>query len=175
MTTSTPKLKLRLAGRSTFSPESGSPQFVDEYPKSKTRHSDGGLKAPTIPVDFTDEERPVKKRRVSSPGPAASSTGELGASAATPLYVSSGDTPRSKRDSDMSASTGQRPKGTVKDRGKGKQREFLKLVETSTPVTNARASSSKQLADYSAFKGRGRYTVNATEYARIFLSYTTRR
>ncbi|KAJ6594227.1 hypothetical protein B0H19DRAFT_1094541 [Mycena capillaripes] len=160
--TSTPKLKPPLAGRSILSPQPGSLQFVDQRSKSKTRHSDGGLKS-TTPAD---EQRPTKKRRVTSPGPgpssASTSISELGASAATPLYVGSGDTPRRKRDRDMSASTGQRLKGTVKDRGKGKQAELLKM-DTSTPVTNARASSSKHLADYSAYKGRGRYATDATD------------
>jgi hypothetical protein len=44
----------------------------------------------------------------------------------------------------------------AKDEGKGKRKELPKM-ETSTPVANARAGSSKQLADYSVYKGRGRY------------------
>ncbi|KAJ7680643.1 DNA repair protein endonuclease SAE2/CtIP C-terminus-domain-containing protein [Mycena polygramma] len=163
--TSTPNLKPRLGGHN-LSPWQGSLLLVDQRSKSKPRHNDGGLNS--TPADATDEERPLKKRRVSSPGSTSSarriSIGEPGASAATPLYVGSGDTPRSRRDRVVSASTGPRLKGTVKDKGKGKLRELLPKMETSTPVANmnARASSSKQLADYSGFKGRGRY-ANAND------------
>jgi hypothetical protein len=72
----------------------------------------------------------------------------------------------------MSATTGRKLRGTVKDSGKGKQRELFKsAIKTpvvNTPVTNARTSSSKQLADYSAFKGRGRYANDNPEYVYVF-------
>ncbi|KAJ6587206.1 hypothetical protein DFH09DRAFT_1142886 [Mycena vulgaris] len=156
--TSTPMLEPRLAGRSTVSPRPPSLQFTDQRSSSKARHSDTGV-TPSTRVDDTDERRPHKIRRVSSPGPLAShsSMGEPGASAATPLYVGSGDTPRRRRDRDLSASTGKRNKVAVKGKGKGKGTELMVKSEISTPVANARASSSKQLTDYSAYKGRGRY------------------
>ncbi|KAJ7268682.1 DNA repair protein endonuclease SAE2/CtIP C-terminus-domain-containing protein [Mycena haematopus] len=90
------------------------------------------------------------------------SMGESGTSVATALYVS-GDTPspRRRKDKDKSASTGRKLKGTVRESGKGKQRELLKTL-TKTPV-NAHASSSKQLADYSVYKGRGRYASDNTD------------
>ncbi|KAJ7497593.1 hypothetical protein FB451DRAFT_1212053 [Mycena latifolia] len=151
--TSTPKRKPRLAERSTGFPGPSPLQLADQRSKSKPRHSETSLTSATR-TDDTDE-RPPKMRRVSSPGPIASriSMGEPGASAAMPLYVGSGDTPRRKRDRDVSASTGRR----MKDKGKGIEKQFAAKTETSTPVANARASSSKQLADYSAYKGRGRY------------------
>ncbi|KAJ6476047.1 DNA repair protein endonuclease SAE2/CtIP C-terminus-domain-containing protein [Mycena vitilis] len=161
--TSTPNLKPRLGGHN-LSPWQDSLLLVDQRSESEPRLS--GLNS--TPADATDEERPLKKRRVSSPGSTSSarriSIGEPGASAATPLYVGSGDTPRSRRGRAVSASTGPRLKGTVKDKGKGKLRELLPKIETSTPVanTNARASSSKHLADYSGFKGRGRYANDGT-------------
>ncbi|KAJ7629885.1 hypothetical protein B0H17DRAFT_1109384 [Mycena rosella] len=139
---STPKPKARPAA---VAPRPASVQLVDERSKSKPRHSDTSINSSTWANDT--DERPRKMRRISSPGPVASciSMGEPGASAATPLYVGSGNTPRSRRDRDMSASTGA---------------EFAVKTETSTPVANARASSSKQLADYSAYKGRGRYATD---------------
>lgn len=161
-----PPLKPRLSGRSTLSPRPGSLQLVQQRSKSKTRHSDGGFNTSTSPTWsplITDQERPLKKRRVSSPGPSRTSArdisiGEPGASSATPLYVGSGDTPRRRRNRnrDRSASTGRKLNAAAKDEGKGKRRELPKM-ETSTPVANARAGSSKQLADYSVYKGRGRY------------------
>ncbi|KAJ7141512.1 DNA repair protein endonuclease SAE2/CtIP C-terminus-domain-containing protein [Mycena epipterygia] len=157
---STPKPKLQLASHSALPPHPSSLQFTDQRSKSRTRHSDGVINTSTTDAN---EQRPRKIRRVSSPGPGPNSAqrisigGELGASAAKPLYVGSGNTPRRMRDREASASTGRRIKGAVMDQGKRKQPELLAKLETSTPVANARASSSKQLADYSGYKGRGRY------------------
>lgn len=162
---STPKPKLQ-PNYSTLPPHPSSLQFADQRSKSKTRHSDGIISTSTTD---TDEQRPRKIRRVSSPGPGPNSSrrisiGELGASAAKPLYVGSGNTPRRRRDREATASTGRRIKGEVIDKGKGKQPELLAKLETSTPVANARASSSKQLTDYSGFKGRGRYAKDGAGY-----------
>ncbi|KAJ7091097.1 DNA repair protein endonuclease SAE2/CtIP C-terminus-domain-containing protein [Mycena epipterygia] len=157
---STPKPKLQLAGHSALPPHPSSLQFTDQRSKSRTRHSDGVINTSTADAN---EQRPRKIRRVSSPGPGPNSAqrisigGELGASAAKPLYVGSGNTPRRMRDREASASTGRRIKGAVMDKGKRKQPELLAKLETPTPVANARASSSKQLTDYSSYKGRGRY------------------
>ncbi|KAJ7187945.1 hypothetical protein C8R46DRAFT_1053135 [Mycena filopes] len=144
----------------TSTPRPNPINSADRRLKKKPRHSDGSTTSSAPRVDPADEP-PLKKRRVSSPGPARRiSISEPGASAATPLYIGSGDTPRRKRDRDPGASTGRRLKDGGKDKGKGKQRALQVKMETSTPVTtaiNARASSSKQLADYSGFKGRGRY------------------
>ncbi|KAJ7747243.1 DNA repair protein endonuclease SAE2/CtIP C-terminus-domain-containing protein [Mycena metata] len=149
---------------STSTPRPNAVKVSDQRRKSKPRYSDGSIPPSAPRADVTDEP-PLKKRRVSSPGPARRiSIGEPGASAATPLYIGSGDTPRRRRDRDPSASTGRRSKDGAKDKGKGKQRELQVKTETSTPsVTNARASSSKQLADYSGFKGRGRYANDVTD------------
>ncbi|KAJ7045824.1 DNA repair protein endonuclease SAE2/CtIP C-terminus-domain-containing protein [Mycena alexandri] len=149
---------------STSTLRPNSVKVADQRPKSKPRHSDASITSPAPRIDATDEP-PLKKRRVSSPGPARRiSIGEPGASAATPLYIGDGDTPRRKRDRDPSASIGRRLKDGAKDKGKGKQKEWQVKTETSTPsVTNARASSSKQLADYSGYKGRGRYANDGTD------------
>ncbi|KAF7376418.1 SAE2 domain-containing protein [Mycena sanguinolenta] len=164
-------LNPRMGDRSASSRQPDSLQLVDQRPKSKTRHSDSDVK-PSIPAGVTSKERPTKKRRLSSPGPGPSSarrvsmdksaTSVAGTSAATALYVSE-DTPSPPRrqDKDRSASTGRKVKGIVKDSGKGKQRELFKTL-TKTPV-HAQASSSKQLADYSAYKGRGRYATDNTD------------
>ncbi|KAF7361620.1 hypothetical protein MVEN_00505300 [Mycena venus] len=169
MTSISPELTPRLGDRSTSSPRPRPLRLVDQRSQSKPRYSESSINT-SARVDVKDEERPTKKRRVSSPGPGPSSArrssmGEPGASAATALYVS-GDTPspRRKRGKDMSATTGRKLKGTVKDHGKGKQKELFKK-EARTPVanTNARASSSKQLTDYSVFKGRGRYANDNTD------------
>ncbi|KAK7005792.1 hypothetical protein R3P38DRAFT_2556497 [Favolaschia claudopus] len=123
------------------------------------RHSDVGVSSSQSRV--ATEQRPAKKRRISSPGPSSSLTGhvavgELGASAQTPLYVS-GDTPSPSKpqSSNTDASTARKPKSVLHDTGKGKQKELLKTA-IKTPV-NYRASSSKQPVDYSVYKGRGRY------------------
>ncbi|KAJ6499001.1 hypothetical protein C8R45DRAFT_1093270 [Mycena sanguinolenta] len=156
----------QLGDRSTSSQQPDSLRLMDQRAKSRTRHSDGSVK-PSTPADITSKERPTKKRRLSSPGPGPSSGRRMsmdksGTSAATAFYVSE-DTPSPPRrqDKDRSASTGRKVKGTVKDSGKGKQRELFKTL-TKTPV-HAQASSSKQLADYSAYKGRGRYANDNTD------------
>jgi hypothetical protein len=139
-------------------------QPADQRSVSKARHSETGVSS-TPRADEPDEP-PRKMRRVSSPGPVdrRNSMGVPGASAATPLYVGSGSTPqrRRHRDRDLSASTGKRFTGTVNGKGK----EFTVKGETTTPVptANARANSSKRLADYSAYKGRGRYAHDGARY-----------
>ncbi|KAF8139497.1 hypothetical protein K438DRAFT_1879854 [Mycena galopus ATCC 62051] len=159
---------LRAGDRSTSSQQPGSLPLVQQFPLSKPRHSDSGIKS--IPANITDEQRPAKKRRVSNPGPGPSSAplvsmDESGTSLATALYVG-GDTPSPRR-KDTNTSTGRKSKSTVKDSGKGKQRELIKVLTKTpvvkTPVVNARATSSKQLADYSAYKGRGRYAHDNTD------------
>ncbi|KAJ7772658.1 hypothetical protein DFH07DRAFT_953118 [Mycena maculata] len=160
--TSTPDLKPRVGVHPSTLPRA-SLQFVDQRSKSRTSHSDGGANSSMRRTDATDE-RPRKMRRVSSPGPGAAVSrrnilGEPGASVATPLYVGSGSTPRRKRDRDLSVSTGRRARPAAQDKGKGRQNE---LKMEATPV-NARASSSKQLTDYSTYKGRGRYARDGAE------------
>ncbi|KAJ7647055.1 DNA repair protein endonuclease SAE2/CtIP C-terminus-domain-containing protein [Roridomyces roridus] len=108
-------------------------------PVIPAQDASGGETSSTPRRADIDGEPPLKMRRISMPP---------GGSPSTPLYVGSGDTPPKKRE-----------KPTVSTNAKGKMRE-LKL-ETVTPVSNAHASSSKQLTDYSAFKGRGRYGRSA--------------
>ncbi|KAJ7495967.1 DNA repair protein endonuclease SAE2/CtIP C-terminus-domain-containing protein [Mycena galericulata] len=159
--TSTPEVKPQASVHPSSLPSCAPLQLVDQCSKSKTRRSDGGAN-PSARGVYVDEEPPRKLRRVSSPGPGSgASLREPGASAAMPLYVGSGDTPRRKRDRGVSASTGRRAKPATKDREKAKPKEFK--LETMTPAPNAQGSSSKDLADYSTYKGRGRYARDGTE------------
>ncbi|KAJ7072046.1 DNA repair protein endonuclease SAE2/CtIP C-terminus-domain-containing protein [Mycena amicta] len=122
----------------------------------KSRHNDESRVITNGSAEVDEGgERPRKLRRVSSIGPTDRSkrrisTGDPGSSAATPLYVASGDTPPSKRTSVNSK----------KPVSKGEKR--IKS-EFQTPVVNAHASSSKQSTDYSVYKGRGRYARNAPD------------
>ncbi|KAJ6625867.1 DNA repair protein endonuclease SAE2/CtIP C-terminus-domain-containing protein [Mycena sp. CBHHK59/15] len=131
------------AAHHTLPPRPSFGRLDDQRSRSKMRHSDTGNSTSSACAD--DGERPHKLRRVSSPGPSArrTSTGDSGGSTATPLYVCGGDTPRRNEDC---------------HRVKGKQGEQQVGAQPSTPL-NAIAipSSSKQLADYSSYKGRGRY------------------
>ncbi|KAF7315684.1 SAE2 domain-containing protein [Mycena indigotica] len=127
-------------------------------PHSRVQHSPGG----NASAEEQPGERPRKIRRVSSPGPSdrskrQDSTSHPGSSAATPLYVSNGDTPTSQR-TDSHIVTTKKPVSKADKRVHSPgQPEFH------TPVPKAQAGSSKQSIDYSVYKGRGRYANSANQ------------
>ncbi|KAJ7217745.1 DNA repair protein endonuclease SAE2/CtIP C-terminus-domain-containing protein [Mycena pura] len=155
------QLKSQLDNPSATTPKPAVHQ-VESRPQNRTRYSDGGAGAHLSVTQYADEERPRKMRRLSSAGPsdhcARISVDEPGSSAATSLYVNnSGDTPRRKQNRDRAVGTSGLVKIAGKNSGKGRQNETPIKMETPPPITNMHASSSRQLADYSAYKGRGRY------------------
>ncbi|KAF7306020.1 SAE2 domain-containing protein [Mycena chlorophos] len=124
------------------------PVSTERKPKIEPIEPVSSVKPQSRSRSSADDEPPRKQRRVSSPGPSDRSkrriSGGIPGSAESPLYVSGGDTPPAKPTSSRSKKPTSKRYDTPKS-------------ELRTPIVNARASSSKQPIDYSAYKGHGRY------------------
>ncbi|KAJ6569586.1 hypothetical protein B0H19DRAFT_1136135 [Mycena capillaripes] len=126
------------------------PQFGGGENAKKQRHSDvfSGASVKHVRPRSEDEEGPRKIRRFSSP-------------VRTPLAVISTTGVRSSKDGSNA--------GTSRGRENRVDRQAdRESAPTSTP---ANTSASKQIADYSAFKGRGRYGKAAAGNDTINASY----
>ncbi|KAJ7602218.1 hypothetical protein B0H17DRAFT_1026707 [Mycena rosella] len=148
-TTQKPKLP---APHPTLPPRPDFPQFGGGEKPKKQRHSDAFPATTRRDSDTTDQERPRKMRRFSSPVRA-------------PLAAIFTGSARSS----MGGASTSTSRGRENRAGPLERRVNSKAGENAPTSTPANISANKQLTDYSAFKGRGRYgkataadTINGT-------------